>query len=305
MSRTMAQQLAADAGASELPVLTPTGSGTTGQCYRVRFGAGETCFLKTGPASRLELFAAEREGLAELARAGALRVPRSIAHGCVDGTAYLLLEAVELLPPSELAQRRMGAGLARQHRHGAARWGWHRDNALGVNPQPNPPGDDWIGFFAEHRLRHQVRLAMLKGCDDGLADAVEALIGRLGWFFEDYQPAISLLHGDLWAGNWAMDASEDPVAFDPAVYYGDREVDLAQTLNGGFSPAFYAAYQEEWPVHPGFHHRRHLYNFHMVLNELNRVGPVMEPQVHAYLRQLMDWMDQHGSRPVRTQAPAA
>lgn len=91
-------------------------------------------------------------------------------------------------------------------------------------------------------------------------------------FFDDV-PIASLLHGDLWSGNYAFDDDGQPVVFDPAVYYGDRETDLAMTeLFGGFSADFYAAYQSAWPLDSGYRVRKQLYNLYHILNHLNLFG---------------------------------
>jgi len=287
LSQKLVLQLAANLGAKEVPTITQTVSGTAGRCHWVTTAGGDRYFLKTHQKTWLDIFAAEHEALVELSSAQCLRYPQPVAHGSCDDTAYLLMEGLDLRSPTERAERRMGRLLARQHRVTHRQFGWHRDNTIGVNAQPNSTCDDWIDFFARHRLRHQLRLATLRGYGESLNAGGERLIERLPEFFADYQPAASLLHGDLWRGNCAMTTTEEPVAFDPAIYFGDREADLAQTLNGGFGDTFYAAYNEEWPIDPGFRHRRYLYNFYTVLNHLNRVGREYLQQTHQYMEHLL------------------
>ena len=95
---------------------------------------------------------------------------------------------------------------------------------------------------------------------------------NLDLLFDDYEPSASLLHGDLWGGNWGA-SNEQPVIFDPAVYYGDRESDIAMThLFGGFGGDFYSAYQESWPMQAGCEDRLKLYQLYHVLNHLNLFG---------------------------------
>jgi fructosamine-3-kinase len=115
--------------------------------------------------------------------------------------------------------------------------------------------------------------------------AAEVLLGEL---FRTYQPQPSLLHGDLWGGNWATDDRGRPVLFDPAVYYGDREADLAMTrLFGGFGAEFYSAYQATWPLDPGWSTRVELYNLYHVLNHLNFFGAGYLAQAVAMIDDLM------------------
>jgi fructosamine-3-kinase len=126
--------------------------------------------------------------------------------------------------------------------------------------------------FWRARLANQLERAARRGYGGALQAAGERLIGNLDRYLADHEPAASLLHGDLWGGNWAAVAGR-PVIFDPAVYYGDRETDLAMTrLFGGFGPAFYRAYDEAWPLSPGHEQRLGLYQLYHVLNHLNLFG---------------------------------
>ena len=114
---------------------------------------------------------------------------------------------------------------------------------------------------------------MSNGYGDDVAELGQRLSARLPDLFDGYTPEASLLHGDLWGGNWGVDVSGEPVLFDPAVYYGDREADLAMTeLFGGFSREFYAAYRQAWPLDAGYSTRKKLYNLYHVLNHFNLFG---------------------------------
>jgi fructosamine-3-kinase len=114
------------------------------------------------------------------------------------------------------------------------------------------------------------------------------LLERLDDFFIDHEPQPSLLHGDLWGGNFGVDASGTPIIFDPAVYYGDREADLAMTrLFGGFSASFYSAYEAAWPLPSGARERTTLYNLYHVLNHLNLFGSAYQAQAESMLAQLL------------------
>ncbi len=249
----------------------PVGGGDISAAWRLATDDGDV-FLKTGPPSSFDMFEAEAEGLAELARAKAVRVPAVIALGCDDNTAFVALEWLDLGGRSGAAERKLGEQLAALHRTVRDRFGWHRDNTIGLTPQHNPRSDDWIEFYREHRLRYQLSLARDNGFGGELQTAGARLLERLPDIFGDYEPAASLLHGDLWGGNWATCGGE-PVIFDPAVYFGDRETDLAMTrLFGGFGRGFYQAYEASWPLAPGHEQRNQLYQLYHVLNHLNLFG---------------------------------
>jgi len=224
-------------------------------------------FVKRNRADLLPMFEAEADGLAALAETGAIRAPRPVCWGEAAGEAFLALEWLDLGGRGDWS--RMGQELAALHRAtGGARFGWGRDNFIGATPQVNGWRDDWAGFFAESRLAYQFELASRRGArfqgvDRLLASAPE-IIG------EGVSP--SLLHGDLWSGNAGF-ADGAPAIFDPAVYMGDREADLAMTeLFGGFPRAFYEGYDRAWPRRPGYAKRRELYNLYHVLNHFNLFG---------------------------------
>ena len=243
-------------------------------------------FAKTQPASRLDLFEAEAAGLAELAVANAVRVPRVIGHGVAAGQAYLVLEHLSLQPHGDAAQ--LGQQLAQQHRVSAARFGGARDNWIGATPQPNAWLDDWVEFWRARRLGFQLKLAAQNGYGGALQRDGEALMARLEDFFTGYRPKPSLLHGDLWGGNHGFLAGGAPVIFDPAAYYGDRECDLAMSeLFGGFAPAFHAGYREAWPLDAGYAVRRTLYNLYHILNHANMFGGGYAAQAQRMLAQLL------------------
>jgi fructosamine-3-kinase len=274
---SLAPQIAARiAAASGQPFVLERQGNVGGGCINtteVLEGSGRKYFVKLNDASRLEMFAAEAEGLRELAQARALRAPQPICHGQVNGSAYLVLEYLELGGGSAQSLEKLGTGLAALHRHTQPQFGWHRANTIGSTPQINTPGDDWVEFYRAHRLGYQLRLAAEQGCGGALLRQGEQLMDRLESFFESYRPIPSLLHGDLWGGNYSATRSGEPVIFDPAVYYGDREADLAMTeLFGGFGERFYAAYREAWPLDVGYRVRKTLYNLYHVLNHFNLFG---------------------------------
>jgi fructosamine-3-kinase len=261
------------------------GGGSINDCHRWMSREGPL-FVKLAAGDRLWMFEAEADGLRELARAQAVRVPSVLGHGTDAGRAFLALEWVDFGGSSSRSEALLGEKLAVQHRVSAAEFGWHRGNTIGSTPQRNDPDRDWIRFFVERRLRFQLDLAARNGHAGRITELGALLCDRAGAFFATYRPLPSLLHGDLWGGNWATDASGQPVLFDPAVYFGDREADLAMTrLFGGFGPSFYSAYEAAWPLDVGGADRRTLYNLYHVLNHLNLFGG-------GYLRQAQAMIDQ-------------
>jgi fructosamine-3-kinase len=243
-------------------------------CYRVRI-RGAPRFLKTNSAGFQDAFAAEADGLQALSDAG-LRAPAPLAHGVAAGQAYLLLEFLDLRGPADFA--RLGRMLAAGHKQAGARFGWQRDNYIGATPQANGWKDSWAEFWLERRLRPQLELARRNGFD--LPPPSLSIL-------QNHQPTPSLLHGDLWSGNAGFTA-EGPVVFDPAVYYGDREADLAMTeLFGGFPREFYRAYEESWPLEEDYARRKALYNLYHLLNHLNLFGGAYLGQVQATLGLLL------------------
>jgi fructosamine-3-kinase len=234
------------------------------------------------------MFEAEADGLGELANANGVRVPRVLCFGVADECAFLALEWIDLAGPVAAASKRLGEQLAHQHRATAAQFGWHRDNTIGSTPQINTRSASWLEFFREQRLRYQLDLAARNGYRGRLQEQGAQLLERLAEFFADDQPQPSLLHGDLWGGNFGVDQSGTPVIFDPAVYYGDREADLAMTrLFGGFGTSFYSAYEAAWPLPPGARERTALYNLYHVLNHLNLFGDGYRAQAEAMLAGLL------------------
>ena len=263
------------------------GGGSISECVRWD-SEGGALFVKRGPEDRFEMFSAEADGLCELAGASALRVPRVLGVGTAPGQAFLALEWIEFGSATSRTDSALGAGLAQLHRVTAPRFGWHRDNTIGATPQPNDWTDDWPGFFAARRLGFQLDLVERHSYGGRLIERGRLLCELLAAFFDSDHPQPSLLHGDLWGGNWAADASGDPVIYDPAVYYGDREADLAMTqLFGGFGRAFYQAYEAEWPLAPGAPRRVDLYNLYHVLNHLNLFGGGYGAQAEAMIGRLL------------------
>ncbi len=204
------------------------------------------------------------------------------------GSAFLVLEHLELGAGSDAAYRALGRQLAATHAHHGARFGWHRDNFIGATVQYNRESGSWAEFWQQQRLAPQLVLAAENGMRGNLQRLGDALLAALPRFFAGYAPAAALVHGDLWSGNAAFLVDGSPVVFDPAVYYGDREVDLAMTeLFGEFPAAFYAAYREVAPLADGYEVRRTLYNLYHVLNHANLFGGGYAAQAERMIERLL------------------
>jgi len=249
----------------------PVSGGDISAAWRLATTEGHL-FIKTGPLSTAEMFAAEADGLSELSRSGAVYVPEVIAEGQCEAMVFLALEWLVLEPVNAQVERSFGEQLAELHRTTAEQFGWHRDNTIGLTAQRNAWTDNWVDFYREHRLSFQLQLAADNGFRSELQGRGARLLKRLPIYFEKTTPVASLLHGDLWGGNRGCTAGR-PVIFDPAVYYGDRETDIAMTrLFGGFGAAFYEAYEACWPLPDGHPERQDLYQLYHVLNHLNLFG---------------------------------
>ena len=249
-------------------------------------GSDPNLFVKRGPASAFDMFDAEAEGLRELAAAKAIRVPKVVDVGVDGDQAFIALEKINFEKASDTSNRLLGEQLAALHRCTAEEFGWHRDNTIGLTPQINTRAGDWIVFFREQRLEFQLKLAASNGFSGELQALGRDLCDTLPALFGGYEPVASLLHGDLWAGNWGVTNGE-PIIFDPAVHYGDRESDIAMTrLFGGFGRAFYEAYESAWPLQRGHELRTDLYQLYHVLNHLNLFGSGYHEQALTLLRRL-------------------
>lgn len=262
------------------------GGGCINDAYRIE-GNGQSFFMKANSLKYFDAFSSEADALKELAATQTVRVPEVIALFRGESQAYLILEYIETRTSRSGDWEKLGRDLATLHQCEMPHFGWTRDNLIGATPQPNPRSDDWIDFFREHRIEHQLRLC--KGRGYTLPHA-EELLNAIPSFFESYRPFPSLLHGDLWSGNVAFDPQGRPFVFDPGSYYGDREADLAFTeFFGGFSDRFYAAYADALGLDPGYERRKILYNLYHCLNHLYLFGASYASQAEQMTRQLLSF----------------
>ncbi len=258
--------------------------GSINQAYQVSDGH-QHYFVKLNQASKIAMFEAEALGLREMAQAQAIHVPQALCWGTAEGQSYIVLEWLDLRSSSKADWEQMGQQLAAMHRKVSPQgFGWHQSNTIGDTPQQNPWTKEWGVFFAEHRIGYQLRLAQRRG---GHFSQGPALLEAIPTILAAHQPQPSLVHGDLWSGNAAFSDGK-PVILDPAVYYGDREVDVAMTeLFGGFPKAFYQGYHEAWPLDAAYQQRKILYNLYHILNHFNLFGGSYGSQAEQMINQVL------------------
>ena len=236
---------------------------------------GREFFIKSNHQSP-ELFVAESQGLAAIAATNSIRVPTVIGMGKTQsGTGFLILEVIQTGRRAADFFENFGHSLAQMHQTAAAeQFGFESSNHIGSTPQINHWNQCWVEFWAENRLRFQLRLAIENGVSSSeLTRLCENLISKLDQFigFPDERPA--LIHGDLWSGNFMISDAGQPVLIDPAVYFGSREAEFGMTtLFGGFGPTFYEAYNEAWPLSDGWEERVEIYKLYHLMNHLNLFG---------------------------------
>ncbi len=250
---------------------TRVSGGDIHDAYGCTLADGTKVFVKTNPRPSEGMFDAEARGLKWLADASALRVPRVLA-----ATERLLaLEWVEPQRGSALADERLGRGLAALHAVVPPGFGLDHDNFIATLPQPNLHRTDqvggWAGFYRTHRIQPMIdRAGMLLGAK--LRARLDRLLDRLPALFSDEEPP-ARLHGDLWGGNRMTAANDEPVVFDPAVYGGHREMDLAMMkLFGGFSARVFDAYDEVAPPRAGRAGRVAICQLYPLLVHVNLFG---------------------------------
>lgn len=290
----------------------PVGGGCSHSAWALDLAGGSRLFAKTNQAQFLPVLEAEMEGLLALgaATAAELVVPRPLHCALAGSKALLVIDWLDLLgggsgsgavagtaAKAELVWEAAGAALARLHRRSSASaspgFGWPRDNYIGNSLQPNRWSQDWGSFFAEQRLGPQLMLAERSGRP---LRGSRRLLELTPEWLNGHGAIPCLVHGDLWGGNAARMApssitpgSAGVALFDPAVYRGDREVDLAMAqLFGGFPPAFFSGYDGEWPRSAGHSRRRHLYDLYHLLNHANLFGGGYWGQAQALIAELAD-----------------
>lgn len=246
-------------------------------------------FLKYGDEDVARTFPGEAAGLDALAAAECpLVVPTVLetAPATDERPGFLVMEWINSGRQARGFWEHFGEGLAALHRSGAEGYGFERDNFIGQLPQRNNWSESWPSFFRTERLEPQVEMARDRGrWQDAWDQPLDALYRRLPDILPA-KPPPSVVHGDLWKGNFMVTAVGKPALIDPATYYGHREVDLAMTeLFGGYEDRFYEAYRSAWGVEPGYETRRDVYNLYHLINHLNHFGGGYAGSVQKTLQQ--------------------
>jgi len=226
-------------------------------------------FLKWNAKAPADLFLKEAQGLNEmrLAENPWLIIPKVIWAKEVNDIPGLLL--MEYLQPSTTIKgfdERLGRGIAHLHRKTASAFGFHHPNYCGLTIQDNSWSDNWPEFFAERRIWALVqKISSIRGLTVDELKIYERLVAKMPQLLSQ-QTIPSLIHGDLWSGNY-MFTVNGPVLIDPACYYADREMELGMMhLFGGFSSTVWSAYQDEFPLPSDWEKRIHLYQLYHVMN---------------------------------------
>lgn len=245
------------------------GGGCIGNAMKVTVENGTNYFVKSYDNKKIH--EAEANGLNELKTANAIRIPRVVKFN----EKFLILEFIESAPKSSGFSEKFGRQFANLHKMTSKKYGYFEDNFIGSTEQINiPQNDSWAEFYFENRLMFQFRLAEKNGhSTNELKSGIKQIEKSINSIIGNSEEEPTLLHGDLWGGNYLVDQRGNPVLIDPAVYYGHREADLAMTkLFGGFDAQFYSAYQEEYPLREGWEYRENIYKLYHILNHMNLFG---------------------------------
>lgn len=243
-------------------------------------------FIKTNHQHHGDMFEVEALALQEMANSHTVKVPLPICYGNNDEHCYLVLEFISLTGEANLTE--FAQQFAAMHKVTQPQFGWHRNNTIGSTPQINTWQNDWLEFWRTQRLGFQLERAARNGYSGKLQNLGERLMADCSVLFANYQPQASMLHGDLWGGNFSALADGRGVIYDPAFYYGDRETDLAMTyLFGGFGPLFYRAYNDAWPLDDGFAVRKNFYNLYHIINHTNLFGGGYHDQAINMIEQIL------------------
>lgn len=282
---TLKSQIQEDTGQAIVSTRRASG-GSINQAALVELENRGTCFLKWNTTADPDLFVKEVKGLHLLRSVGTdLIVPEVIKQGTYgNGIGYLLLEYIKEGSAGAASSEDFGRQLAEQHKIKEEQYGLDHDNYIGKLPQSNSRHNDWTEFFIQERMEPQVKMGLDSGrFSAGITSAFQKMYRQLPDIFPDEPP--SLLHGDLWGGNYFFNTDGKATIYDPAVYYGNREIEIAFThMFGGFSSGFYSAYNEVWRLAPGFNNRKDIYNLYPLLVHTNLFGGHYGRQVKSIVQ---------------------
>lgn len=271
---------------SEIVSAQALSGGCISDAYRIVLKTGENYFLKLNNHSPSDMFIKEANGLRELKKAGAIKVPEVI----LATHDFIILELITKGNTKRIFFEEFGENFADLHKYHSEYFGFYEDNYIGSTKQNNIPAEDerlnWAEFYLHKRILFQYRLAEKNGyATEELRAGIKFLENNIFKILEGSEEKPSLLHGDLWSGNYMVDETGSACLIDPAVYYGHREADIAMTkLFGGFSYDFYESYNKTFPLLPGWEYRENVYKLYHVLNHLNLFGRSYYHQAIALIK---------------------
>lgn len=268
---------------AQIKDVSPVSGGDINQACRLQTTLGDF-FIKINSLHKFPgMFKSEESGLATIRRTNTIAVPEVVLQGDNGDESYLMLQWIEAGHADLISSQKLGRQLALMHRDTAAQFGFEADNYMGSLHQSNKQHGSWARFFIEERMEPMVKMAVDKReLNQTEMYLFDELYKKLPDLFTEEPPA--LLHGDLWGGNYLIDTDGKPYLIDPAVSYGNRECDIAMTtLFGGFDHAFYEAYNQEFPLRPGWQQRLKLWNLYPLLVHVNLFGGMYTRQVRGSL----------------------
>jgi fructosamine-3-kinase len=245
--------------------------GDINQTFQLETNIG-SFFLKMNDGSFKDMFEKEFQGLQLLHQTQTIKVPQPILHSEVENKIFLVTEFIQKGNPSKNFWQTFAQQLASLHKHSNKGFGLETNNYIGSLHQQNNFCNTWSEFYATQRILPLAQLAFNQNKFDkqDLSQA-EKLCARFNDLFPAEKP--SLIHGDLWSGNFMSDENGAPVIYDPAVYYGSREMDIAMSLLfGGFDKKFYDSYNEAFPLQPNWKERVELCQLYPLLVHLILFG---------------------------------
>lgn len=257
------------------------GGGSIGTSYKIESLEGQQYFIKKYEGND-NIVECEVHGLQELEKASVIKIPNIIAYN----NNWIVLEFISRGKQNNEFWERFGREFAKLHKFRSKLFGFYEDNYIGATRQINNQQKNWVEFYFLQRLKYQITLAEKKRLvDSEFLRIFGKLENKIADIIGEHEVFPSLLHGDLWSGNFLIGEKGEPVLIDPAAYYGDREADLAMTkLFGGFNDRFYASYNEEFPLEDGHDYREDIYKLYHVLNHLNMFGSSYYAQALALIK---------------------
>jgi protein-ribulosamine 3-kinase len=270
---------------SGIESILPVSGGCISEALKLELDSGKIFFLKLNNSNPGDMFIKEAHGLNELYKANTIRIPKVIHFE----SSFILIEFIRQNKKAENFYEEFGRKFAELHKFTGENFGFYEDNYIGSNVQENIPDknekNNWIEFYFNKRILFQLKLAEKNGfATKELITKINSIESKIGNILSGSEEQPSLLHGDLWSGNFIADENGNASLIDPAVYYGHREADLAMTkLFGGFNSEFYHSYNEYFPLPAGYDYRENIYKLYHILNHLNLFGRGYYSQALALL----------------------